>query len=97
MTQPKRSAEEWKTLIEEHETSGKSQQAFVREKKIVLSSFQYWRRRLEKEVSADDFVVVKAPVKRPGGALRIELANGIKVEVSGLDGLDEILRILVGL
>ena len=97
MTPAKRSPEEWKALIAEHAASGKSQQAFVQEKKLVLSSFQYWKRRLENSGDESSFVAVKTEGKRPEKTLRIEFTNGIKLEVSPLDGLEEIFRMLAGL
>ena len=43
---PRRTAEQWRSLIAEQAESGLSQQAFCKRKRLSLSTFTLWKRRL---------------------------------------------------
>lgn len=42
----RRSADEWRSLVEQQRRSNQTQAAFCRERGVSLSSFGYWRRKL---------------------------------------------------
>lgn len=45
-TRTRRTADQWRALISEHADSGMSQEAFCKEKRLALSTFTNWKRRL---------------------------------------------------
>ena len=48
----RRSADEWRSLIDEQQRSGQSQAAFCHQRGVSLSSFGYWRRKLKSPMPA---------------------------------------------
>jgi len=51
-TRTRRTADQWRALIREQAGSGMSQEAFCKDKRLALSTFTNWKRRLS--VSAVD-------------------------------------------
>lgn len=45
-TRTRRTADQWRTLIAEQSDSGMSQEAFCKHKRLALSTFTNWKRRL---------------------------------------------------
>ena len=54
----KKSRKEWREHVASWESSGKSQAAYCRERKISLSSFQYYKGVFDREVVRPDFVEI---------------------------------------
>jgi putative transposase len=49
ITRTRRSADQWRKLISEQTDSGLSQEAFCKHKRLALSTFANWKRRLGSE------------------------------------------------
>jgi len=85
----RRNAGQWRRLIEAFEAGGESQAVFCRRRRVALSTFQYWRRRLRAEPSAD--------AAEPGlidlGELR-QVSSGWQIELCLGEGVR--LRIVRG-
>ncbi len=54
ITRTRRSADQWRKLIAEQADSGLSQEAFCKEKRLALSTFANWKRRLGSEPAVRD-------------------------------------------
>ena len=52
-TRIRRTADQWRKLIAEQEGSGLSQEAFCKQKRLALSTFANWKRRLGIEPAAE--------------------------------------------
>lgn len=52
-TRTRRSADQWRKLIAEQADSGLSQEAFCKHKRLALSTFANWKRRLGTEPAAE--------------------------------------------
>ena len=68
-----RTADEWKTLIEEYRNSGKTQGEFCLERGLSVSSLQGHLR--------SDFVEVSPPTSRACTELEVSFANGTIVRI----------------
>ena len=76
----KRSRADWQKVIEEQETSGKSQIEYCREMGISKNTFTKWRGLLKQE--APSFVELKPKAELGGGArLEIEIGGGMTVRI----------------
>lgn len=53
-TRTRRTADQWRTLIAEQSDSGMSQEAFCKHKRLALSTFANWKRRLAFEPVLED-------------------------------------------
>lgn len=53
-TRTRRTADQWQKLIAEQAVSGMSQEAFCKEKRLALSTFANWKRRLGSEPAVGD-------------------------------------------
>lgn len=60
-TRTRRCADQWRTLIAEQAESGLSQEAFCKEKRLALSTFANWKRRL----AASEPVIEDEPAPDP--------------------------------
>ena len=47
--QVRRSAEQWRTLMQQFSTSGLTRDRFCKDQGIALSTFDYWRRKLKQQ------------------------------------------------
>lgn len=77
----------WKETLRRFETSGLSQRAFCEEEDLSLSTFSYWRRKLEP--SQDPGEVRFIPLDflhtgQEGVTLVVELPGGVVMRFSGL-------------
>ncbi len=52
-TRTRRTADQWRKLIAEQGDSGLSQEAFCKHKRLALSTFANWKRRLGTEPAAE--------------------------------------------
>jgi hypothetical protein len=77
----KRSAAEWREIIERCERSGLSRQAFCRNNKIAKASFDKWKGRLSKMSDPLASSFVEIPVSRdaatPGGEFELSFPGGV--------------------
>jgi transposase-like protein len=80
----RRSAAEWREILERYEGSGLSQAAFCQEAGVAPSTFQVWRRKLRRRGGVEEFVAL-SPSVEPGGrwAVEIELPDGTVTRVRG--------------
>lgn len=53
-TRTRRTADQWRTLIAEQASSGMSQEAFCKHKRLALSTFANWKRRLASEPTVEN-------------------------------------------
>jgi len=53
-TRTRRSADQWRKLISEQADSGLSQEAYCKQKRLALSTFANWKRRLGSEPAVQD-------------------------------------------
>ena len=85
-TRTRRTAGQWRELIDEQSGSGLSQVAFCKRKRIALSSFANWKRKLS-EVSSDRAESTPDPstwidlgslgAERSGWDIELDLGGGI--------------------
>lgn len=86
----RRSPAQWHQLIEAQSCSGLSQRAFCEQKQISYASFGYWRKKTRDGLGgAGDFVFIDpatdvpaAPVQPCGLHLRLDLGDGVVLELS---------------
>ena len=96
MAKNQRSPDEWAQLIAEYKGSGLSPGEFIAKHRLTASNFYAWKKRLAGGVSDTGFTLVQSLVKPSPGGIKIELTNGIKIEI-GLPEFSKILPILAGL
>jgi len=98
------------SLIEEYRHSGQSQNQFCAQKKLPKSTFLYWLKKYRSDKSpASGFIPLHfspprpAPRREPGrttgpashsGDYRLELPNGIRIQLSGPEGLELIADVI---
>lgn len=75
---PRRSAAQWRKLIEAQAQSGLTQAQFCARHALALSSFQNWRRKLNPSSSPDSAGFVELPLsgETAGSGCLIELDRG---------------------
>ena len=76
---------QWRAVVAEQAKSGLSASAFCRERRIKVSLFYRWRRRLRNgaEKSGSSGFLELAPDTAPqsGSGIRIHLGNGLSIEL----------------
>jgi transposase-like protein len=90
----RRTAQQWRGLIEAQARSGLSIAAFCRREGLCAGSMDNWRRRLREEVdvsvpveqTAPTFVELSDPRAAPAGGvkLRLDLGGGMVLELTRL-------------
>ena len=85
-TRTRRTAEQWRTLIAEQAGSGLSQEAFCKQKKLALSTFASWKRRLgrgpavENEPTSDPATWIdlgSLGARSAGWDIELDLGDGV--------------------
>ena len=77
----RRSASEWQELISKFESSKMSQSEFIKEHNIAQSTFNKWKKRLQRSKSS--FVEVKSTAgKEPEHRMELELPGVSDLEAS---------------
>jgi len=86
---PRRTADQWQTLIEQQVASGQSQEAFCIAHDLGLSTFKRWKKRLESgpwaaESPATPTAALFAPLPAPkdssdasGWTIELDLGDGV--------------------
>ena len=83
---PRRTAEQWRSLIAEQAESGLSQQAFCKRKRLSLSTFALWKRRLsesgkaaliQSEDQASWIELGQLASARAGWDIELDLGDGV--------------------
>jgi transposase-like protein len=70
----RRTEAEWRQVLARYRKSGQTGREFCRQEGIQASSFQRWRRRLERSASPVDFVTLTpAPVEAKERSLEMTL------------------------
>jgi transposase-like protein len=87
----RRSAGQWKALIERYERGRATQARFCAREGVAVSTFQYWRRRLREEAASGSapsatgrLVAVQVrqePCAPAPAGLRLVLPSGVGIEV----------------
>ena len=82
--------EEMVLLMKEFENSGQSQKDFSASKGIRFHKFNYWFRKLKKEMESEipsSFVRIETakPDKISGEVIELEYPNGVKVKLNTVD------------
>jgi transposase-like protein len=77
---PRRTADQWRALIEQHSQGSLSLAEFCRKKKLSPSNFHRWRRKLQQDEGAG-FLEIQPPLARPdrqegGWMLELDLPGG---------------------
>lgn len=75
----RRSAAEWRQLIDRQRDSGQSQASFCRAQGVSLGTFQHWKRRLRDDATspgASPWLELPLGLKQPEGRWEIELELG---------------------
>jgi hypothetical protein len=77
---------EMRRMLEEYRASGLSRRAFCEERRMPLTTFDYWRREHEikarKQARAPRMVRVKVAANESAGQFTLSLANGRRIESS---------------
>ena len=98
MTETKRTAEEWRSLIAEQASSGQSLKAFAASKGVAVSALQYWkyqRLRPKPEVSAAKLARVHVLAERSlAEHVDVILAHGRTLRVAGRVSDELFLRLI---
>lgn len=86
-TGSRRSAAEWRHLIDQQRDSDQTQAAFCQTQGVNLATFQYWKRRLRDEAAAPAASAwVELPVGRKppegGWEIELDLGEGIRLKLS---------------
>jgi hypothetical protein len=103
----RRSRQEVEQLVAEYESSGLSQSAFCRERRVVLSTLSRYRSRRERQSPAggNALLAVEVSSNAPasfattGAALAVVLRSGRRIEVGrgfNTDALEQLVRVLEG-
>ena len=83
---PRRTAEQWRSLIAEQADSGLSQAAFCKRKRLSLSTFSLWKRRLsepgelavrQNEDQATWIDLGQLASSRTGWDIELDLGDGV--------------------
>lgn len=94
MRRQRRTAEQWRVLIDQQHKSGLSAMAFCQQHELGYASFCNWRKRFAGDESADQiepgdsrFVDVSSLVKdsqsaSPGWHIVLSLGNGVELRLS---------------
>jgi hypothetical protein len=92
--------DQWKELINEWQTSGKTRQSFCREQDVTVATFSYWRTKINKLDAAegevqgqDSFVRYSLPAALTGGYI-IEWPEGMKLRFPAGIRIDEIAALI---
>lgn len=96
-----RQTEMFKT-IKEYQKSDVSQNQFCEENNLSKSTFLYWLKKYRKEKSSPEGFIplnISQPnsdgvPRELGGDYRIELPNGIRIQLDGPEGLELIANII---
>ena len=80
-------AGEMRRVMEEYERSGLSRQEFCGERRIPLSTFDYWRRELAKKPR-----LVRVKIAEPGPRFALVSANGRRIECGSEEKLAQLIR-----
>jgi len=84
MRRIRRSAEEWKQILEDFEKSEISAEEYCKEKEYSESSLYAWQRRLNpkkpKETPGSGFVQIAPASKMCSKLIRIETPNGYRID-----------------
>ena len=98
----KKSAVEWAAIIREWETSGQSCKRFCRNKKIPLSTFGYWKRKLAEQggsVGEQALVAVARPIviNSSTGGMSLVVSERYRFEWEHALAMDVVLALIDGL
>ena len=73
-------------MLEEFRASGLSRQAFCQQRRIALTTFDYWRRehaeKPSKQAKRPRLVKVEVAASEAAGQFTLSLANGRRIECS---------------
>ena len=90
----------WKSLITDWQTSGQTREVFCRERDLKISTFSYWRTKINKLGSAgtrapmkDSFIRYSLPSSVSNG-FTIEWPDGMKLRLPSGIRLQEIAELL---
>jgi len=76
---------QWRAVVAEQVESGLSASAFCRERRIKISLFYRWRRRLrsaeDKSRSSGFLELARDTAPLTGSGIRIHLGNGLSIEL----------------
>ena len=87
--QPRRSAGEWRQIVERSKQTDQRLGEFCESEGLVLSTLQYWRKRFRAESRASlpakrmPFVEVRQAKREPHWELEIVLPNGTMMRFGG--------------
>lgn len=80
----------WRKHVDDWSGSGISQADYCRRSGISLSTFQYWKRRLGRQVGVEERSIVAVPISAPSQLspsnqkpLMLHVDSGFRVEVGG--------------
>ena len=91
MKRRKRSAREWRGILDDQERSGQTVQEYCDRRRINASMF--YRKRQELQEGADGFIEVSPRPESTGAGIVVE-AGGIRVEVRELWALSSVVAAL---
>lgn len=89
VSQPRRSAEEWRQIVERSNQTDKRLGEFCESEGLVLSTLQYWRKRFRAQVRAGlpakglPFVEVRQAKRELRWELEVVLPNGTMMRFGG--------------
>jgi len=94
MKQPK--ARSWQGIISTWERSGISQKEFCKDERIAISTFRYWKKRLEDSGTESKFVRLMA-VEKPRREISISFETGIRMIVPDSMPCETLSRIILSM
>ena len=84
--------ERWTALFAEYEADGLTRKAFCQARGLKLSTFDYWRRRVQNS-SGEPAVVKVATVVAEHPAIRIVVGEAVVIELDGGADAEQIRRV----
>lgn len=75
-------------VMEEYERSGLSRREFCDQRRVPISTFDYWRRELAKKPP-----LVRVNIAEPPPRFALVLVNGRRIECAGEEELARLIRV----
>jgi hypothetical protein len=90
---------EMRRMLEEYQASGLSRRAFCEQRRMPLTTFDYWQRehadKARKEAKRPRLVKVEVSASEPSGQFTLSLANGRRIESTSWQFADvELARLI---
>ena len=87
----------WRSHIDRWATSGLTQTEYCRRNELSRDRFAYWKRKFKKQNLPVEFVQLPVPVNIHQTGLKLNLGQGVQIEIPDGFASDTLERVLVTL